>query len=494
MKSGKYNEAMKNKRTHGIIGTVILVLVIAFGAIFLNQSSRTSEDRPNIIFILTDDLDFTLMPYMPNTNALIGEQGATFTNYFVTSSACCPSRSSTFRGQYPHNTGVFENSPGFEDFHENGNNSNTIATWMKREGYKNSFLGKYLNLYPAGVKRSYIPPGWADWHVFIDDGEPFYFAYTMNENGELIRHQKKDEDYSTDVIKDKALAFISESIERDAPFFTFISVYAPHGPSTPATRHTDLYTDLTYPQSPSFHEEDVSDKPFIIRDLRRTGGLFETEEADALFVQRVQTMQAVDEMVAELVQLLEETGQLDNTYIFFTSDNGFHMGEHNLPSGKMLPYDEDIHVPLLVRGPGIPPGMTVTQMTANIDIAPTIAELAGAEPAKYVDGRSFAPFLFSGQKPADWRQALLIETGDLDRESPVIAYRGVRTEQFIYVEYENGELEFYDLVADPYEMDNLASSLDTETLATLHDWLEGLKTCKADECRILEQTVPDIKY
>jgi arylsulfatase A-like enzyme len=206
-------------------------------------------------------------------------------------------------------------------------------------------------------------------------------------------------------------------------------------------------------------------------------------------------VQAVDEMVADLVQLLEETGQLDNTYIFFTSDNGFHMGEHMLPSGKMLPYEEDIHVPLYVRGPGIPPGTTVTQMTANIDIAPTIAELAGAKPAKFVDGRSFASFLFpSTQQPVDWRQALLIETGDLDRESTVIAYRGVRTGQFIYVEYESGELEFYDLVADPYEMDNLASSLDAETLATLHNWLEGLKTCEADECRTLEMTVPDIKY
>jgi len=486
---------MNNKGMRWISGVIVLILIVLAGVYFLSQPRISFEDHPNIIFILTDDLDFSLMPYMPNVNELIRDQGATFTNYFVTSSACCPSRSSTLRGQYPHNTGIFENSPGFEEFHELGNNSNTIATWMKSEGYKNSYLGKYLNLYPAGVKRSYIPPGWADWHVFLDEGEPFYFAYTMSENGKLVRHQKKDEDYSTDVINGQALDFISQSVEKGSPFFSFISVYAPHGPDTPAPRHADMYTDLIYPKSPSFHEEDVSDKPFIIRDLRRTGGLFETEEADALFVKRVQTMQAVDEMVADLVQLLEETGQLDNTYIFFTSDNGFHMGEHMLPSGKMLAYEEDIHVPLYVRGPGIQPGTTVTQMTANIDIAPTIAELAGAKPAEFVDGRSFAPFMLSSvQQPADWRQLLVIETGYLDRESPVIAYRGVRTGKFIYVEYENEELEFYDLVNDPYEMENLSSQLSEETLSTLHNWLAQLKVCKTDECRKLEMSVPDIEY
>jgi len=486
---------LKNKRTSWIGGASIFVLIVLAGIYFWGQPRISNEDHPNIIFILTDDLDFPLMPYMPNTNQLIRDQGAEFTNYFVTSSACCPSRSSTLRGQYPHNTGIFENSPGFEKFNDLGNNSDTIAAWMKSTGYKNSFLGKYMNLYPAGVKRSYIPPGWSDWHVFLDEGEPFYFAYTMNENGKLVRHQKKDEDYSTDVINEQALVFISKSIEKGLPFFSFISVYAPHGPDIPAPRHANLYTDLVYPKSPSYHEEDVSDKPFIIRDLRRTGGLFETEEADALFVKRVQTMQAEDEMVANIVQLLEKTGQLDNTYIFFTSDNGFHMGEHMLPSGKMLAYEEDIHVPLYVRGPGIQPGTIVTQLTANIDIAPTIAELAGAEPADFVDGRSFAPFMISSaQQPADWRRSLVIETGDLDRESPVIAYRGVRTEKFIYIEYENAELEFYDLVNDPNEMDNLAGQFSEETLSTLHNWLAQLKACKAEECRRLEMTIPEIKY
>lgn len=265
------------------VGLMIVFVIIITGGIFLytQRPMSSKENPPNIIFILTDDLDYTPMPYMENTNKLIGEQGATFTNYFVTSSACCPSRASTLRGQYPHNTGVLENSPGFERFYENGNDESTIATWLKNAGYKNSFLGKYMNLYPAGVKRTYIPPGWTDWHVFLyRESLDFYFAYTMNENGKLVKYHKKNEDYSTDVMKNRTLEFIDKYSRRSSPFFVFISTYAPHGPSDPAPRHTQLYTDLTYPKSESFHEEDTSDKPGIIRNLINTGGIFEEEEAN----------------------------------------------------------------------------------------------------------------------------------------------------------------------------------------------------------------------
>jgi len=489
---------MKNRKNQWIGSGIILLLVVFGGLLFNGKKFSDSENPPpNIIFILTDDLDFSLMPYMENTNKLIGQEGTTFTNYFVTSSACCPSRASTLRGQYPHNTTILENSPGFEQFYRNGKDEDTIATWMKSAGYKNSYLGKYMNLYPAGVKRSYISPGWADWHVFLYENAPhFYFAYTMNENGKLVRCHKKAEEYSTDVIREKSVEFIKAKIKKGSPFFIFISVYAPHGPSIPAPRHSGLFKDLEYPQSPSFHEEDTSDKPSIIRDLRKTGGLFEAGEANNLFIRRVQSMQAVDELVAELVHLLEQNGQLDNTYIFFTSDNGFHMGEHSLPSGKMLAYEEDIHVPLLVRGPGIQPGTTITQITANIDIAPSIAELAGERAAEYIDGRSFVPFFSSpSEEGTEWRKALLIETGNLEGVSHGVSYRGIRSEKFIYVEYESGELEFYDLITDLYELNNIAQNLDAETLSILHSWLEQLKTCRADDCRIAEMALPDhLKY
>lgn len=486
---------MKNRNVKLTGAVLVLLLVLIAGTLIgIRRSERLANPPPNIIFILADDMDYALLPFMENTNRLIGQEGATVTNYFVTSSACCPSRASLLRGQYPHNTGILENSPGFEQFYRNGNDEDTIAVWMKKAGYRNSFMGKYLNLYPAGVKRSYIPPGWADWHVLLYHVSPdFYYGYTMNENGRLVTYGKKDEDYNTDVLRDKAIEFVKRSIRRRSPFFLFISPYAPHGPSEPAPRHAGLYADLSYPKSPSFHEEDISDKPSIIRELSRTGGIIENEEADYLFVRRVQSMQAVDEMVADLVQLLEQNGQLANTYIFFTSDNGFHMGEHSLPSGKMLPYEEDIRVPLLARGPGIQPGAVITQLTANIDIAPTIAELTGAETAAFVDGRSLVRLLHGeAVQDADWRKGLLIETGYLERESHVIAYRGIRAERFTYVEYESGELEFYDLTADPYQMDNLANRLDAEDLSLLHSWLEQLSACQAEGCRAAETALPEI--
>ncbi|PWH16249.1 MAG: sulfatase [Anaerolineae bacterium] len=471
----------------------LLLLLMASGLPFSIASWQQAQKRPNLLFIYTDDLDWPLMAYMPLTNRLIAEQGAVFTRFFVTSSMCCPSRASTLRGQYPHNTGILENSPGFKKFYREQSEKETLAVWLERAGYHNSLLGKYLNLYPLGASPEYVPLGWHDWHAFIDEGKPYYFAYALNENGTVVRKYKKPEDYSTDVLNRQAQEFIRQAAQLGKPFFLFLSVYAPHGPSVPAPRHLERYTDIKYPQKPSFHEADISDKPAVIQDLRRTGGLFEAEEADALFVLRVQSMQAVDEMVADLVNVLQQTGQLENTYIFFTSDNGFHMGEHMLPSGKMLPYEEDILVPLYVRGPGIPPGTVISELSVNVDLAPTFLELAGAKAPYFLDGRSLVPLLFVPAQPVqNWRTAVLIESGEFAKQTDVLAWRGVRTATFKYVEYENGEREFYDLVNDPYEMQNLASRLPEKTLLVLHTWLAQLQTCRAAQCRQIEMNIPVI--
>jgi len=486
---------MSNKKIW-LGGTFILIVILGIGLFyFIKNPIRTKATSPNFIFILTDDLDYSLMPFLKNTNALLTDQGTTFTNYFVTSPACCPSRASTIRGQYAHNTGVLENSPGFKTFHRNGEESETIATWLYRDWYQTSLLGKYLNIYPTGAKNTYIPAGWTDWHAFLysDDGEKtdFYFNYQVNENGKLVQYGSSPNNYSTDVLKQNALTFIEQNAKTNKPFFIYLAPYAPHGPNVPAPRYTDQFLDATYPQKPSFGEADISDKPDIVRANPQKNGTFDAGDANQLFRRRVQSMLAVDEMVKDLVNKLDQAGELQNTYIILTSDNGFHMGEHQLPSGKMLPYEEDIRVPFIIRGPGIQAGTQITQMVANIDVAPTIAELAGTHASNFVDGRSFANLLNPSGQQVEWRKALLIELGYTEIKTPIIAFRAIRTEKFIYIEYENGELEFYDLVNDPYELNNNASALDAKTLTSLHTWLEQLRACKAEACRTAESTVPD---
>lgn len=502
-----------------IMIAVIALLLLAAGAYLIN-TTRLFKDSPNVIIILTDDLDYSLMPYMEKTNKLISEQGATFTNFLVTTPACCPSRTSIIRGQYSHNTDILENSPGFPRFFKLNQEENALPVWLNKAGYQTALFGKYMNNYPINAGMEYIPPGWTDWGAFVttEVTTNYYYNYTMNENGTLVKYGNAPEDYSTDVVRNKSLQFIDERAQDELPFFLFISVYAPHGPSTAAPRHQALFNDLTYPQNPSFREEDLSDKPELIRALTETGDDFDEGDANSLFRARTRSLQAADELVEDIILALEKNGQLENTYIIFTSDNGFHLGEHRIPSGKGTPYEEDIRVPFFIRGPGIEPGTTISQLSANIDIAPTIADIVSVQVPDFVDGRSFLPFLLG--RDASWRQALLIEFGQIleytssDTQSltfksdPSLAtfvdpetdnllsgigggsFRGIRTDNFIFVKYENGELEYYDLLTDPYQLENIANQLDTETLEQLQKWLDQLKQCSGQNCRIIEQFPP----
>lgn len=521
---------MQNKTLMRFGMIAVLLVVLAAGLSSCNAIKSVGKNSPNIIVILTDDLDYKMMPFMKNTNTLIGEQGATFTNYFVTSAVCCPSRASMFCGQYPHNTNILDNFPGFKKFYLDKKEDDTFAVWLKNAGYETALIGKYLNYYPVPVGWNYIPPGWTEWDVFLHQtigggGGPLYNDYRLNENGRTVEYPISAGNYSTDVIKKKSLDYINKNIEDGSPYFLLISVYAPHGPSDPAPRHADMFADLEYPKGPAFDEQDVSDKPAALQDLALDGDIYDAGDANNLFRKRARTVLAVDELVAEVMQVLEQNGQLDNTYVIFTSDNGFHMGEHKLPSGKGTPYEEDIHVPFFIRGPGIQAGSEITQMTANVDLAQTFADMANASPLDLADGRSFLPLLQPQLDSAmEWRKALLIEKGypepissssqlvsfDTPQEPQVQVeypdsiydeylrkvgggiYQGIRAETFIYVEYENGEIEYYDLLNDPYQLNNIASTLAPDVLASLHEWLTQFKACKADDCRKSDSTVPAI--
>jgi len=211
------------------------------------------------------------------------------------------------------------------------------------------------------------------------------------------------------LLAEKAIGYVRRASDDEAPFFMWVGTQAPHAPANPAARHEGAFPDARLPRARSFDERDVSDKPGWVRDNPPLGEERIASMQD-LYAERLRSMLAVDEMVGRLVDALEETGEMDNTYVFFTSDNGWHAGEHRLNTGKWTAYEEDIRVPLIVSGPGVPEGETLPHMVLNNDLAPTFADLAGADPPKFVDGRSLEPLLEGHPPPKeDWRSAFLVE-------------------------------------------------------------------------------------
>lgn len=466
--------------------------------------------RPNIVLILTDDQDVTLgsLDYMPRTRNLIARRGMTFTHHFVPLSLCCPSRATILTGLYPHNHQVYTNFPpdgGFERFDELRHDEATLATALHAAGYRTALIGKYLNGYPGEEDASHIPPGWDEWASPVKGSAYAGYNYTLNENGKTVRYGSSPDAFMMDVLAGKATAFVRTAAASGQPFFLYLGTYAPHKPATPARRHAGLFPDLQAPRTPSFDETDVRDKPARIRALKRlTASQIAT--IDALYRKQMRSLQAVDEAVAALVKALQETGQLANTYILFTSDNGFHMGQHRLDPGKYTPYESDIRVPLLVRGPGVPAGAASSALTSSVDLAPTIAGLAGATLAVPPDGRSLAP-LFHGQAPAGWRRVVLLEQfefppappkddktlepPDLQDEKASAAYPahvGLRAAELKFVEYGTGEREVYDLRKDPDELVNLRNRVSRKWMNGLAALARALSSCAGEACRQIEST------
>lgn len=457
------------------------------------------ENRPNILFIMVDDLEVVLgtMDYMPYLRSEMIEQGLYFDDFIVTTPVCCPARATFLRGQYVHNHGVLMNEApagGFSTFNQQGSEASTVATWLQAAGYNTALMGKYLNQYPYGDFKEYVPPGWTEWYSPAK-GKPYTsWNYTLNENGTLVQYFREEGAYITDNLGSKALDFIRRAGEDDAPFFLYLAIYAPHQPANPAPRHENLFLDLQAPRFPSINEEDMSDKP----EWMGFDPLLDEDdfrEIDSLHRMRVQSMQAVDELIPQLIAMLEETGQLENTYIIFTSDNGFHLGQHRQLIGKSNPYEEDILVPFIVRGPGVESGAVLEDyLGASIDWAPTIAGLAGVTPPAYIDGRSLAP-LFTADRPPleDWRQGILLEFfGHHLEEGQTVEslqpfYLGLRTPDYTYVLYPQVNFEeLYDLHADPYQINGLTESVPPDLLAQLSELVWSLYACEAEECRTLE--------
>lgn len=509
-----------------LAAAVALALLIAAAAAAGGQSASGAKPEeggkgsPNFVIVLTDDQDLESMRVMPKVRKLIAREGTTFTNYYATNPVCCPSRTTGLTGQYSHNTGVFRNAPpngGYAVF----NDDETLPVWLQRFGYATAHIGKYVNGYGATDPEE-IPPGWTEWYGSVDPGTYRMYGYTLNENGNLVTYGDYDTpdpaNYQTDVYADRAVDFIQRRAPQAQPFYLSIAPLAPHVEvfrrddgnddaetpqypnPRPAPRYINRFQHENLPKGPSFNEADVADKPVGIRDRPLMSGAA-SGQARNRYRSRLGSLLAVDDMVKRIVSTLRKAGDLNNTVIVFMSDNGFLLGEHRIQTGKQYPYEESINVPFEIRGPGIPKNEVRRQPAANIDLAPTILDLAGIDDRAPVDGRSIVPLIkdrrfYPGRAIVleNWCQT--DERSCYDPYSPATPrYRGVRTDRYAYMQYPNGEQELYDLEKDPYELVSVHKRRGyAPERAALSRLLERMQLCRGKGCRIAPKLELKLRY
>lgn len=435
---------------------------------------------PNVVLIVTDDQRYDMLGHMANVQADLVDQGLTFSNGFVSDSLCCPSRTSTLRGQYSHTTGVYDiDGPygGWPRVRSLNLESSTLATWLQADGYRTSLIGKYLNDYSD---PTFVPPGWDFWRVSTGDS---YFNYTVSENGVPKRYGSTPDQYKTAVLSNYADQFI-RSTPASQPLFLDLAPSSPHDPSTPEPKYaTDPRCDgMSETGSPAFDETDTKDKPLYVRHRPPLPDDKVLDYGTTRPQAQCRALLSVDDMVQTVMTAMNDAGRTNDTLFIYTSDNGLMNGDHRLP-GKKAPYESSIRVPFIVRyDPMTTPGSLDPRMVVNVDIAPTITDLLGLDitpgcpsPAYSdtctgaFDGRSFLPLLDG--TPVDWRTSFLIEHYETASPGSVPPFCGVRTDTYKLVRYATGEEELYDLAADPYELQNLMVGTLTPEQQSVHDQL-----------------------
>jgi N-acetylglucosamine-6-sulfatase len=453
--------------------------------------------KPNVVVIMTDDQAVESLRVMRNTKRLIADRGVTFENSFVSFPLCCPSRATFLTGRYGHAHRVLGNRAPLGG-HARFDDSDTLPVWLKRRGYRTALVGKYLNGYGEDDPKE-VPPGWTDWYGIVDPSTRNFYHYKINDNGKVVTYGHprlhRASHYVTPRLSRKVQSVIRSASRSDSPFFVWASFTAPHegnpiepddavinrsGLSSPARepRYMGRFKDESLPRPPSFDEKDVSDKPPWVRKarLRRTvvvdtdEGRLRLDPIEILtkrYQQELEALLSVDDAVGNIIDTLEETGELQDTVIVFTSDNGFIHGEHRLIRGKLFPYEPAIRVPLIMRGPGMPEGKRAGELVSNIDLAPTIADLTGARAGRRVDGRSLVP-LAEG-RTTRWRDEIYLEGVPQDEED-VPMFFGVRTRRYVYIEFPTERRrEAYDLTEDPDQLRNVASDRRyRQALSRLH--------------------------
>ncbi len=526
-----------------ILGTIGAALALAAPAASAQQGR--ADGPPNVLVVMTDDETYRDAQLMPNFRRL-ERAGTTFTNAFASYPICCPARATFLTGQYAHNHGVkgnfFATGGGFDSFREQGN---TLPVWLQEAGYETAFVGKYLNEY-GGRDPELVPPGWDDWHGLVDFSTYNYFNWAINENGTLRYHGDRDyvdalielahaaatdridsptegvalvlelfepfeytgteeeRDYSPDVTGRIANRALTRMAAGERPFFLYYAPIASHNESDfeevggireiapspdprPPARYAHTYDDLPLPRDPSFDEEDVSDKPEGVRGRDRLSE--ETiEELTENNRGRLGSLRAADDALGRMLATLARAGELDNTIVIYTTDQGYLQGQHRIDDNKYIPYEPSIQVPLVIAGPGVPRGEVVEELVGAHDLTPTIVDAAGAKAGRQADGVSLLPRL--GGEPLPDRDLLLealapevqFEIGNeiVDAHVP---YYGVRTERYKYIRWSFGDEELYDLARDPYELENLAADPGAQELkARLAARAAALRACAGSGC------------
>jgi len=414
-------------------------MFVAAGLLSSCSAAFGKEGRPNFIIIISDDQSHDSMQFMPQTKALIFDEGVTFAQGIDTTPLCCPSRASIFTGMYAHNDGVKTNEDKLSDQYQ------TVIMALHKDGYYTGLVGKYLNTWLGEPRPEF--DSWVSWPGSVAS----YQDPNINVNGTWGIHRG----YITDIENQYVLQFLDQASRQDKPFLLIYAARAPHAPASPAPEYKGLLQDLPPYRPPSFNEADVSNKPSSISSIH----LMSPQQIagnDEFRRRQILTLLSLDNNVGNIVAKLQQTGQLDNTAIFYISDNGMQWGEHRLSADKAAEYEESVRVPFAMRYPPlIAKPYVENRLVGNIDIAPTIYDLAGLPIPASADGMSLVK-LMNG---APWRDNLLIESW------PERGYwAGLRTERYVYVETENDLSELYDLQTDPFELNNLINDPPYQSL------------------------------
>jgi N-acetylglucosamine-6-sulfatase len=490
------------------------------------------DERPNFIFILTDDQDLHMnsIQYQPAVQRHFAQEGSFFENHFCTISICCPSRVSLLTGKAAHNTNVTDVSlpyGGYPKFITEGLNSKYLPVWLQDAGYSTYYTGKLMNGHSKQTYNKPFPNGWNGTNFLIDPGTYIYYNSTTQRNKEPP--QQNPNIYSTDIIAGSAVEFLEDASAAGKPFFIGVAPIAPHAETlhsedggvefwdpVPAERHRNLFPGLKVPRTPNFNPSIASGGGFI-KSLERQNETV-VDYNDGFFRARIQTLQAVDDLVDSIMAWMNEHPDiLKNTYLIYTTDNGYHIGQHRLPPGKTCNIEEDINIPFFIRGPGIEKGKTVSYVTTHTDIVPTIFELAGmplhedfdGEPipvtpemqakrprkSEHVNVEFWGPSLFEGIYTPNG-SALAPGPGLVGAFGPNNTYKATRIVSgefdISYTVWCTNEHELYDMKADPYQLNNLLArdskqkelfgyKLD-RIVPRIDALLLTLKACKGQVC------------